>query len=43
MQCQRTAFLLYMHDTLKQKRAELHYHSGKNPLMDIKHMVLEAV
>lgn len=30
MQCQRTAFLLYMHDTLKQKRAQLHYHNGQN-------------
>ncbi len=27
MQCQRTAFLLNVHDILKQKIAQLHYHN----------------
>lgn len=29
MQCQRTAFLLNVHDILKQKIAQLHYHNGQ--------------
>ena len=28
MQCQRTALLLNVHDILKQKITQLHYHNG---------------